>query len=211
MWGFILVVYKYTQNNLLDFPEKYFYAAYDGKFFIKKWYENRKIPFSRMIDLGLNLKEIQLPDAFEGKNKSSIFLDTYLWILEKIKKLNTDNFVDRETENFLKKFEVRKKIYQVYENREFVVNDKCDGKDVMIYIFSGYLFALCYKKTSKLQFLNSCLKIMDIIVSYDQNVKNVNHPLFLYLLKKEFEYIRILGHQCLGEEVYENCLNSSIN
>ena len=98
---------------------------------------------------------------------------------------------DKLLEILIKKFEIKKKIFEYYDS-EFKENVK-DFLNLKNYILLSLICLLKFEKTSNLKFLNVSLKINDIISS--QKIKLVSSEdimLYSFIIKKELEIISIL-------------------
>ena len=54
-----MIMYKYTEKNLLDFPESYFYSKYHGKLFLESYLNTRNkmlLDYSSKINNNYNLR-----------------------------------------------------------------------------------------------------------------------------------------------------------
>ncbi len=71
-------------------------------------------------------------------------------------------------DKFLKKFEIRKKIFLHYDDEFNKVGD--EFKEIQNYILLSVISILKFKKTENLKFLNTALKLNDTICSEFKNM-----------------------------------------
>ena len=91
-------------------------------------------------------------------------------------------------DKFLKKFEVRKKIFLYYDNKFNNVGDSF--KEIQNYILLSFMCFIRYQVTSDLKYLNTFLKLNDTICSVKNLIINrIDISLFHYLLTSEIKYI----------------------
>ena len=161
-------MYKYSQVNLLEKPEKYFYSKYQGVGFLKDYVSSRE-------------KILEFTKKFKNKNKD--FLNISQWVktfgetsgLRENNKLISQDFF-KETliiEDFsknaerinviLKRFEVSKKVYEFYSLPE--IKGSGNNSDPISYILFGLVLVQFYKLSKKLFYLNAIIKVCDILSS----------------------------------------------
>ena len=91
-------------------------------------------------------------------------------------------------DKFLKKFEIRKKIFLHYDDEFNKVGD--EFKEIQNYILLSFLCLIRYQVTSDLKYLNTFLKLNDMICSVKNLIVNkTDISLFHYLLTSEMKCI----------------------
>lgn len=186
-------MYDITNQNLLDNPERYQRFPFLGMEFITDYIKKR----NSIIDdfQNINQKKIlEFSDVIIPKNKllkENIITNQKLY--EIYTKILQDNEFEDELNKFIKKFEITRKIYEEY------------SKDMKIGIGSFYelnnyiILSLCnlfaYEKKINLKYLNTALKLNDIICSSQNLLENnkENSRLLEFILKKEIEYVNNLS------------------
>ena len=105
--------------------------------------------------------------------------------------INNNKINDEFLEILIKKFEIKKRIFESYDY-EFKENTK-KFEMMKNYILLSLICLLKYEKTRNLKFLNTSLKLNDIISSKINELKD-NEDLLLYsfIIKKELEKISSL-------------------
>jgi hypothetical protein len=187
--------YSYCDKDLLEFPEKYQMSTFSGIEFIHS--------YSNLRNNALLKLNVDKDKSFEAtiignfvKTKISIdhihttkFLSSTL--IDKIKK-KTINQNEEILEIFLKKFEVRKKIFTEYDKQiKEITKDYFDLKN---YILLSANFIISYQQTLNLKYLNVCLKLNDLIISkLDQIYENQFKELFYFIIQMELDCISQLS------------------
>tara|TARA_B110000495_G_C22999038_1_gene589362 strand:+ start:239 stop:826 length:588 start_codon:yes stop_codon:yes gene_type:complete len=187
--------YSYCDKDLLEFPEKYQMSTFSGIEFIHS--------YSNLRNNALLKLNVDKDKSFEAtiignfvKSKISIdhihttkFLSSTL--IDKIKK-KTINQNEEILEIFLKKFEVRKKIFTEYDKQiKEITKDYFDLKN---YILLSANFIISYQQTLNLKYLNVCLKLNDLIISkLDQIYENQFKELFYFIIQMELDCISQLS------------------
>ena len=163
--------YIYTEKNLLNFPNTYQYSEYQGKNFFELYKKNRK---SNLNFLKTRLKRLtsERNNNFElnknNKYKNDIGLDLKEYLIYLYNLNNNELKNQKKTiEILIKRFEVSKKLFTTYDLKNIKkLSSKFD--DLLIYSLFSLVLQKCYTNTNnqqKLVFLNSILKVNDIISS----------------------------------------------
>ena len=167
-------MYKYTENNLLENPETYFYSKFMGLPFLKSYFLKRReklLEFKNKLPddyISNNLENITISKLKENckSKKSNLSINTFHFLL---KKLNEKRIIDNDIilNRIIQKFEVSKKINDLYSIDE--LKPIGNNKNIDIYILFGVLLINFYKMNKKLKYLNSILKLSDILCSLPNN------------------------------------------
>ena len=188
--------YQYIQNDLLTTPQKYQMSSYDGPDFLTSYqFSRRKIitELEKMPDFipySDNLFSTQHDsDAcmIIRKNKFSANELYHSIIIELINNPRNKQVIPI-IDKFLKKFEIRKKIFLHYDYEFNKIGD--EFKEIQNYILLSFLCLFRYQVTSDLKYLNTFLKLNDTICSVKNLVVNkIDISLFHFLLTSEMKYV----------------------
>ena len=97
-----------------------------------------------------------------------------------------------EINKYIKKFEVTKKIFSTYDMNLKPITE--DYTIIRNYLLLSLICLLKYKKSKKIQFLSTILKLNDIICSQIYKIDELDDILFSqYVLKLELKYINELA------------------
>lgn len=145
--------YKYISENIFDDKINYSYSKFGGIEFIKSWDDNRKECLKILFDK---------KDIFSGK------IDNCNTNIEFIKWLTYPEILFSERKKvhlLIKRFEVTKKIYETYDENYRSLNNQVKYNNLNLYINFGLIIVRFYNKFRHLQYVNTLLKIVDIICS----------------------------------------------
>ena len=188
--------YEYTKKNLLNSPEKYQMSPFRNVDFLKaykksrlstlKLFENHnKINTFQEILEKTSINEEN--DCYKNNQNNCINTNKLLKFLyiDILKNYNNDKL---SLEILIKKFEIKKKIFESYD-LEFKENTK-KFINQNNYILLSLICLLKYEKTNNLKFLNVSLKLNDTISSQIKKLK-ISEDIFIFyfVIKKELEII----------------------
>lgn len=169
--------YKYLNNNSPNEKIDYSYSTYHGEDFINAWKKSR-LEFIEQREIKNLLFE------FEDENPTKSLFNN--WIHD----LLDGNFEDTEKLNLLlKRFEVTKKIYDSYDSDFRPTEKTTEYKNIQLYILFSYILALAYTYYKKLYYLNSLLKVNDIIISNEDSIASGDWVKFNHCIEKEIKFI----------------------
>ena len=176
-------MYKYTKKNLIEEPEKYFYTPFLGQKFLDSYIKSRT-SFLKNIkienqDLRTWLEKLNIQNNIEEITTDYV-LSNYLKTHKK------DDFINV----LFKKFEVSKKIYCSYDIKSFRPIKK--NSNILYYILFGLVLVKLYEESRFLGYLNSLLKITDIIISQDIGQVLKYSVALKIIITKELEFIKQL-------------------
>jgi len=181
--------YQYDNGDLLKNPQKYQKTEFKGNEFLIAYkksrqqcidkIENRKYKKNRYQSMGNNDIELILHDK-------KIYLEKLLNELLNLKtndnEKNSKNNIIIDT--FLKKFEIRKRLFLSYNSNLEEDEDRYDN--LRNYLFLSNLGLIRYHETNNLKFLNTVLKINDSLCSQIEKLEDEDDKLLLrYLLENE--------------------------
>ena len=183
--------YTYDKGDLTKNPQKYQKSEFHGNEFLIAYKESR-IKVLKKIEKIIENKVIDNLEQEEIENNDEIDSDTI--DLERLLNeiLTSKNYERNDViDILLKKIEIKKKIIKRY-NLEFKELD--DEKYYLKnYIYLSNLLMIKYDKTENLKFLNTLLKINDIICSQIEKYDEIlNIKKFFEILNNEIIYIEKL-------------------
>ena len=189
--------YTYSKKNLFEITEKYQNTSFHGLEFLKHYTESRQtlilelrkkstetVRFKQILDI--IQKNINLFESKKDGNRQTenIFYNICLDINNEAKIF--------EINKYIKKFEVTKKIFSTYDMNLKPITE--DYKIIRNYLLLSLICLLKYKKSKKIQFLSTILKLNDIICSQIYKIDELDDILFSqYVLKLELKYINELA------------------
>ena len=196
------MTYPYSNTDLLENPERYQFTKFMGEKFLESYFYSRKIILNDIggkIDKKMNFSEIidNLTNINNLEN-NEYNLENNEYNLEKLLlKILSNNQNRKEKLNeiidiFLKKYEIKKKLVMQYDN-DFHEKDS-NYKNLRNYILLDLLCVIRFNETKNLKFLNTILKINDMLVTQISLWNNKNDLcVFQWLLENE---IRIILELC---------------
>lgn len=180
--------YNYSKKGILEIPQKYQKSPFEGKKFLSSYQKSRELKIKKIE------KKIIQYHSFENiKNNLEINPKEMETSTKNKLILILKNNVDEKKKNtllniFLKKFEVRKKIFDSYD--ESFVENVSNYKNMINYILLSNICTVEYELTKNLKFLNVILKLNDLICSEIENInENIELNLALYCLQKELTFV----------------------
>ena len=189
--------YEYSIQNLLETPQKYEMTPFQGSKFLELYKESRKFSMQLIKDkidtITLDQVTTQMQLNFQHPLKiissskfstQKLFESIFLILLRD----GDDVGVTKIVNNFVKKFEIKKRIFSHY-NQE--IKEASDNYKILAnYILLASICVLKYKKIRNLKYLNVLLKLNDTICSQISVIsENVSGFLCFFALKSELDYI----------------------
>jgi len=192
--------YWYTKSDLLEDPEKYQKSPFLGLEFMINYLNKRNSVITHLQESQKFKKKAEISEYIDNIKikfseiitKEEIHLEELLKAIINEKKLQSkDKQLDELIDIFLKKFEVKKRLYLLYDNN---FKDKTKNfKKLINYILLAHLCIIRYHETLNLKFLNTLLKINDTTCSQLDYIKNsTEKKLLVESLKDEIEIIKNL-------------------
>lgn len=177
--------YKYINDKTPLEKIDYSYSEFRGEEFIDAWKTSRKSI--------LNGKEVLNVTFSASKERNSRGMFTN-WIVD----FQKGCFNDFQNINLLlKRFEVTRKIYESYDKNFRPFEKSTDFSQIELYILFSYVLVNAYKETKKLYYLNSILKLNDIMISNEMNIKENDQNLFHLCLENELIFIEELRNKLI--------------
>ena len=189
--------YVYSTQNLLEIPQKYQMSPFQGHKFLEQYKESRKASMQLIKDkintITLDQVTAQMQPNFQhpleiinsSKFRTQKLFESIFLILLRDK---DDVGVTKIVNGFVKKFEIKKRIFSHY-NQE--IKEASDNYKILAnYILLASICVLKYKKIRNLKYLNVLLKLNDTICSQiSVTSENVSGFLCFFALKSELDYI----------------------
>jgi len=183
------IKYNYSKKGQLHNPQKYQKTPFEGKKFLlsyqnfrEKNIKNLKQKIEDKKDFNEIIKNFQIEKCDDIKFSTRILLKSIL-------KENVDSEkYDKIVNVLIKKFEVKKRIFSSYDKLFF--ENSSNYQDMINYILLSNICAKQYEKTKNLKFLNTVLKLNDLICSEIENIEeNIELNLSLHCLNKELDFV----------------------
>ena len=179
-------------------------TLFEGREFLSSYEKNRQKILDKIKNnqttnsLSQTLKLIQKSFSSNIKEDKKIFVtnDLLLSIFLKLQHKEETQQETRMIMTLLKKFEIKKRIFSEYDYE--LKENSTNFKILRNYILFA---AICVKKfqdNNNLKFLNTVLKLNDIICSQIDSITDVNDlSLVYYVINLELEYVRDLIRKTL--------------
>lgn len=197
-------MYKYDNVDLLKNPEFYQMTPFEGSEFLPDYIESRKEIIS-MIDSQNNFtKFIELRHSFTTNftisNKEDLFNhiiitnDLFIFLMNSILESKPSDLIIEIIDIFLKKFELTKKFFDSYTLQQKITSE--NFSDLKNYIIFSIICLKTYDDTKNLKYLNTCLKINDIIASNIRIKKNHDlSDLINFIINYEIDIVRKISRE----------------
>jgi hypothetical protein len=178
--------YNYKTCDFKTENIEYSYSDFFGLDFIESYYRYRS-SFVIESDLDIDIKELlkSIEPKSQMNMKEMVSLNSFLGEC-----LNNDFSQKKQSfDLLLRRFEVTKKIYAEY-NLDFRPTDRA-RRELFLenYIFFSYTLAEAYNINGSLKYLNSMLKVNDIICSMYWDLDSKERAIFSNLIRKELSCI----------------------
>lgn len=179
------MAYKYvTENNLYEI-QNYMYSEYGGVDFIKEYLDSRQ-----------NYLECQIEvDGIQNKEeKNNVVREELRGILEKLKSFKCDKEVICSLDTYIKRFEVRKRIYTEYGRDKKPLAD-AEFEDYEIYLlFADCLLSVCQKREC-LKYFSCLLKVDDTLLSVKDKLGERHRRYLRQIIKQELNIFYQLAEE----------------
>ena len=189
--------YTYSNGDLLKNPQKYHMTPFLDKKFLNDYLNSRnshlekisnfeKMDIKKIIQT-INHKHLQKKKSTEYNSETSIILLNALTNL-----INDENddftiLVDK----FIKKFETKKLIFSKYDNNFQPISN--EYSELRNYLLLATICAFQFKNSTNLKYLNTLLKLNDIICSQITSIDNsIDASLFNIVISHELNFITTL-------------------
>ena len=173
-----LAEYSYATGSLLAEPNTYFYTKFQGRAFLKSWQQNRLAAIAVEIESVNPSQDISITDTISAD------INTQRLLLRLIKKEQDDR--DYWISRLIKKFEVSKRLFSSYQKQPpHRPSEGANFHELDLYLLFAELLIEVEQETPKLQWENTLLKVMDTLVSLQNNMTEKQHGNLNWLLNME--------------------------
>ena len=186
--------YIYSKGDLLETSQKYQLSPFHGSDFLNSYKIEREsilnkldTKIARKIILSELIKILLPPENIISEKQITKFVTETLLItfLNKLQLTPNDKTI---LSKLLKSFEIKKKIFTEYNFNQNTFST--DYKNLRNYILFSLLCSKEFKESQNLKFLNTVLKLNDIISSKINHISN-NYDLLLAFNAIDLELIAI--------------------
>ena len=180
----ILKMYPYIQENQLESPCRYTYTSFFGKEFLQAYLRSRSLILSscdatKLVSADDCMSRFKhaykrystpLPDPNKMMYRQIIYIIDFIECLRDLFALKSVNAQHIDCLNrLIQRFEVSKRLYTSYQSN--LTKGSGDYKTLNNYFQFGFLLSFAYMETSNLQYLNSLLKVNDLLLSTNDTSK----------------------------------------
>ena len=145
--------YNYINKDIFNNKINYSYSKFGGVSLIKSWEKKRK----KCLDIILGGKSISYMIIDDSKTN----LEFQNWLSS-----SSTLFSEKHKVHLLiKRFEVTKRINEIYDDEYRRLSKDVKYNNLNLYINFGFVIIKLYKEYKHLQYVNSLLKLVDIICS----------------------------------------------
>jgi hypothetical protein len=181
--------YEFIKRDLFSNPIRYERSKFFGKEFLNSYFDSRKNILSKNTNSAYDIKKlIEYAKIVDFEKQKSIGFNTN----ELLKAIYFDEKFQFEEIilKLIKKFEVSRKIYTEYDSKFSNKEEKYD-------LINNYIIlsAVCLKyfhKTARLIFLNTSLKLNDMLCSIFLELDITDKTILYELLSDEIKIIKEL-------------------
>lgn len=186
--------YIYSKGDLLETSQKYQLSPFHGSDFLNSYKIEREsilnkldTKIARKIILSELIKILLPPENIISEKQITKFVTETLLItfLNKLQLTPNDKTI---LSKLLKSFEIKKKIFTEYDFNQNTFST--DYKNLRNYILFSLLCSKEFKNSQNLKFLNTVLKLNDIISSKINHISN-NYDLLLAFNAIDLELLAI--------------------
>ncbi len=168
--------YKYITENNLENKQTYMYTEYSGTEFIEAYKLSRKEILRKHM---LNMVGMKHNTYKELSDIRDIISNGDLTI---------DGNIKKEIDEYVKSFEVRKRLYVGYDENWKPVQKNYNVLEN--YLLFGEILVDTYDKTSNLKYLNCLLKITDSLCSVSSKMDEVQIYRLSEIVKSELYMVQ---------------------
>jgi hypothetical protein len=148
------MIYNYTGQNLLEDPQGYMYTPFGGQAFLEDYLLNR-------TEARKQMEELNIIDGESVKHETPSYTKGELNnILTGLKNKRTEHEALEKLENYLRRFEVAKKL-----RTRYYASPPADYVSFSVYPLFADVLSVSYELTGDIRYLNTLLKVNDTIIS----------------------------------------------
>lgn len=175
------MAYKYITENNLYHKQTYMYSEYGGLGFLKEYIDSRQEYLGRW--------EKQSDTVSECEKKAAVLNGTVqdlLNVRQALKAGKPDREVIDLVNGYTKSFEVRKRIYQEYDDHWKPIGSK-EFENYEAYLIFAECLALTYMHTECLKYFSCLLKVNDTLLSVQEQLDGRLKKALYNMVKKELD------------------------
>lgn len=193
-------MYKYTDKNLFDNSESYFYSKFGGLEFLQGFLSSRKVKLLELkhqLPNDYNSDELKkeiisiIKSKYKYNSNDSVFSTYEFFFLKLEEKEVEDN--DLFFKKIIQKFEISKRINELYTAEE--LKPIGNNKSLEIYFLFGICLIQYFQQTNKMIYLNAILKLSDILCSLTIDKSLLFSYGSVYIIENELDFINALLKQ----------------
>jgi hypothetical protein len=188
--------YPYTKKDLLQHPQKYQHSIFEGKSFIFSYLNLRKKINKKIKNNTTIVSVSDTVNSLSSLNHTTAITKTNSFVTEEFLTnfLKNNKIKENEIqilEKLLKIFEINKKIYSSYN---FKLNEHSNDFSLLRnYVLFSLICIKLFQMNENLKYLNTILKLNDIICSKINSVVDNNDLSLIYnTIKFEIQQIEKL-------------------
>ena len=186
-------IYQYCNRDLLNNPEKYNFAVFQGKEFLATYLNFRLSIVKKLensIKINTTLTEMISDFCNQNTHKENDMELENLLIKTLCEKKIQSNKLDANIDIFLKKYEIKKRLMSKYDTDFFEKNQYY--KNLRNYLLLVLLCVIRYEETKNLKFLNVVLKINDMLITQTQLQDQIDLSILKHCLECEIKFVKEL-------------------
>lgn len=177
-----MVEYKYARGDLMGTPNTYFYAAFEGREFVKAWWDVRQAALD-----ALPVPTASAPAFDPQASGTAALLEAACREAES--EVGPNTRLPTHVEMFLRKFEIGKRVYDAYD-RDLRPIDREKFRTPSHYVRVAEALEAAFAKGGDLRALNALLKCVDTLIAHLAGVEDDLRPRLARLIVRE------RGHIC---------------
>ena len=181
-------IYLFDKIDRFIEPNTYFYSEFFGEELILAWTE------SRMSIINKGFKHSAIGEESSAYISDLFFptdTSTLLTYLTQNQLRGDADFKPNLLELLIKRFEVTKKIYTAYDQNLRPIN-KENFREVSLYVDFAALLCVACDRRLDLVYLNSLLKVMDILASITDRLDPATLAKVRWLAEKELQFVEVI-------------------
>lgn len=188
------VAYEYSQGNLLEKRNTYFYTPFLGEAFLAAWRHSRQsaaagLPEPQPFEFQKSHLPGEKTDVIDTRS-----LLNYLGNLLIEGESKPSEYQQALLNRLVTKFEVSKRIYESY-TKEFQPIDKAGYNRLGLYVQFAAAMSLAYQKTAGLTYLNAMIKCIDTLISCMDRLQPKEAAALADLINREYTYVAALAEK----------------
>jgi len=185
--------YSYSEGNLLEDRNTYFYTNMCGEDFFKLFDDARAKSIPGAIEpSAIEVPETEPPHPGQTETQTAGILD---WLVFHWTAGNARGDIRDFTGMMVRRFEISKRIHAAYDINQKPLN-RDDYEDYCLYLRTAEMFVLAFKESGTIQYLNALLKIMDTITSFVGRLDQAGAQRHADLVRYEKAFVEELRSTC---------------